>query len=342
MILSVEHRISALVALGDKITKAISSGEWEGIFLTAKHKNPWFTIENTRSALSAIATSYLDSHALQGIVEQYSISDDGDKKTIGMVLAGNLPAVGFHDLICAFLTGHTTMVKLSSKDDVIIPLLLEQLYAHDELCRNYFQVVERLKGYDAVVATGGNNTSRYFTYYFKDVPNIIRKSRNGVAVLDGTETEEEIDLLGKDVFSFFGLGCRNVSKLYVPQGYDVTRLLARWETLTGLQDHNKYRNNYDYNMALFLLNKKEFLTNGNVLLLEEKQIASRIASLHYEYYDPATGVTDLLIESEEQIQCIIGKESILGVRAVPFGRGQMPAFTDYADGVDTVAFMKNL
>jgi hypothetical protein len=266
-------------------------------------------------------------------------------KTVGLIMAGNIPLVGFHDWLCVFTAGHRAKVKLSDKDKVLLPFLVKKMgdWAFESWEHTEF-VAEGapIGGMDAVIATGSNNTARYFEQYFGKYPHIIRRNRNSVAVLDGSETHDDLLALGKDVFTYFGLGCRNVSKLYVPQGYDFEPLLEALHTFNDLVLHNKYKNNFDYNFTLYILNNTPHLSNGCVLLVEHPALTTRIATLHYEYYRDAEHLSDLLSPQLENIQCIVSKMSLNNIAALPFGATQKPGLSDYADGVDTMAFLTAL
>ena len=339
--MDIREKIDALVKLGNYLEKSLKENTLDNLVSRAITVNPWFTRENINQALEAITKSFLGQESLDGVVSKYAINGI-QRKRVGLVLAGNIPAVGFHDILCTFLCNHISLIKYSSKDDILIPHLLEQLANIDPRTSDYFIKTDRLKDFDAVIATGGNNTSRYFEYYFKEVDHIIRKSRTSISVLDGHETDQDLIELGKDITSYFGLGCRNVSKIYIPKGYDLKRILKVLDGFSEINNHHKYRNNYDYNMALFLLNKESFLNNSTLLLKESKQIPSRIACLHYEEYDDDDQLTSLLKDSSLEIQCVVGNMALQGIEVVPFGMAQKPSITDYADGVDTIQFLLSI
>ena len=335
----------------------------EDEFLTALQKrtefnNAWFTLENQRASLRAIAGEFLAEDKLSAWLNGYKIipfagegflPQPGPKgegqKTVGLVLAGNIPLVGFHDILCVYVAGHKAQIKLSGKDEYVLPYLLKLLAGFDERAADYFELVDKLAGYDAVIATGSNNSARYFETYFAKVPHIIRKNRNAVAVLSGEETEEEMRALGNDVFRYFGLGCRNVSKLYVPEGYDFDPLLHVFHEWKNLQNHAKWKNNFDYNYALTTLNKESFHLTGPLMVLENEAIPSRIGTLHYEYYTEKTALEKKLAAQREEIQLVVSPPGFLAHGDVPvfaFGEAQQPALADYADGVDTLAFLIGL
>ncbi len=292
--------------------------------------NPWFTEENIKKSIDAIAKNYLSKEKLTRWVEGYKIGVGN--KNIGLVLAGNIPLVGFHDLLSALITNNNAIIKLSSKDNVLPPFLLNKLVEMDNSFKGRFEIVDKLSGYDAVIATGSDNSARYFEYYFGKKPNIIRKNRTSVAILDGNESKEELQQLGEDMFSYFGLGCRNVSKIFVPKGYDFKQLFEALDSFKSLADFSKYRNNYDYNLALLLLNKEKFLQNEFMILKESDKQAPPISVIYYEEYTNMSGIKI----DKYSTQCIVSKSNI------PFGKAQHPELSDYADNIDAMDFLTSL
>ncbi|RME98404.1 MAG: acyl-CoA reductase [Bacteroidetes bacterium] len=335
-------RIAALVQLGEHLSRATDEFLQASIKRTRIH-NPWFTEANQWQAIGAIAEEFLQQEKLAAWIDPYNLSEPRTPRRIGLVMAGNLPLVGFHDLLCVFVSGHRAVIKLSEKDPYLLPALLRSLYQIDPRTEDYFEVVERLQDFDAVIATGSNNSSRYFEAYFGRYPHIIRANRNGVAVLDGTESEDELRALGQDVFAYFGLGCRNVAKLYLPQGYKFEPLLEALHTYNEIILHPKYKNNFDYNYALLVLNKEPFRANGCLLLREQSSIQSPIACLHYEYYTDQEQLCRELNTRANEIQVVTTQLSLdLAVPSFPLGQAQRPRLQDYADGVDTLAFLREL
>ncbi|MGI9159821.1 MAG: acyl-CoA reductase, partial [Saprospiraceae bacterium] len=303
-------------------------------------ENGWFTEENVRSALAAVAERMLDAEALSAWAARYPAP--AQAATVGLVMAGNIPLVGFHDWLCVFVTGHRALIKLSEKDKRLLPALIKTMGSWEKASWAFSEFLPEntpMQGFDAVIATGSNNTARYFEQYFGKYPHIIRKNRNSVAVLDGTETPAELLALGRDVFAYFGLGCRNVSKIYVPANYHFDRLLDLWGEYNDLITHHKYKNNFDYNLTLFLLNNVPCLHNGCIILSEEAALASRIACLHYEHYSDLEALSGQLRADEEQLQCIVSRHRFPGMDTTPFGATQAPGLLDYADRVDIMAFL---
>lgn len=343
-ILTTKQRTEAFVQLGNFL-KAPDE-QLRGLINSARQYNPWFTSQSTANAISAIARMLNRDDLEQwidksGTAEAENNSEPRAILSVGLILAGNIPLVGFHDILCVLATGHKALIKLSSQDQKLIPYILDKLLEIEPAFNRQIEYIERLKDFDAVIATGSNNTSRYFEYYFSHVAHIIRKNRNSVAVLTGEESEEELKALGHDIFDYFGLGCRNVSKIYVPQGYDFKTFFEFIEDFKAISDHHKYNNNYDYNKSIFLVNLDKHLDNGFLLLKEDERIASPLAVLYYEEYDNITYLEQQLIEKAGQIQCIISSNSF-NDKVVNFGQSQQPRLWDYADGVDTMMFLKSL
>ncbi len=263
-------------------------------------------------------------------------------QTIALVLAGNIPLVGFHDILCVFAAGHKARIKLSDKDPYLLPLLLEILKEIDARTADYFDTTtERLTNFDAVIATGSNNSARYFEAYFGKYPHIIRKNRNAVAILRGSETVEELRLLGDDIFQYFGLGCRNVSKLYLPRGYNFNLLLETLHERNEIVLHDKYKNNFDYNFTLLILNKIKYESNGCILMREATEIASPISVVYYEFYDDLNQLTTDLLIKKDEIQLVVAASPLPHLMTFNFGEAQKPSLSDYADGVDTMQFLIN-
>ena len=302
----------------------------------AGHKNGWFTRENILFALERWG-NLLTKDALETWASAYDIKKNRPK-TVALIMAGNIPLVGFHDLLAVLLTGNSALVKLSSNDSVLIPFLVGQLTQFAPSLTDKIQFAKGpLKGFDAVIATGSNNTARYFEYYFRKAPHIIRKNRNSMAVLTGEESPEDLHALGEDIFRYFGLGCRSISKLFVPKGYDLDVFFKAIHSYSPIMDHAKYANNYDYNKAVYLMSDYRIWDNGFLILKNDQGHASPIATLYFEEYEQLDALKDRLRKDSEHLQCVVGK-GIMD-NEVPFGSTQNPSLTDYADGVDTVGFL---
>lgn len=307
------------------------------------YHNPWFTKDSIRLALKGIAVMLEESVMLKWLANYGSISLLPDQvKTIGLVLAGNIPLVGFHDFMCVTVSGHSILAKPSSKDNRLIRKVVEVMISMDASLESRIRFTDgKLTGIDAVIATGSTNSSRYFEYYFRHVPLIIRKNRNGVAVLTGDEPEEELAALGEDIFTFFGLGCRNVTKLYIPASYDLKRLLGVLDRYHELYQHYKYGNNVDYYRTIYLMNQEPILDNGVLILKEDQAIASPVGVVFYERYSDIGWVREQLQARAEEIQCCISVHPDIPGAFLP-GTSQFPMPWDYADGVDTLRFLKEL
>ena len=332
--MKLQERIKLLQQLGNYM-KGSDTG-WINAKKKANIENQWFTPQFIELATNRIANEFSNSETLNKIAHRYNIPDtNSDPKKVGVVMAGNIPLVGFHDWVCVFLTGNYSYIKLSSRDEALFKHIAETLLTWNEEMKDYIVISSMIPNCEAYIATGSNNSSMYFEYYFRKYPSIIRKNRTSVAILDGSESTEQLEMLADDVFSYFGLGCRNVTKIYVPANYNFLPLLEAFKKYDYLSNNNKYKNNYEYNLALHILNNRYYMTNGAILLIEDKSISSPIGQLHYEYYSDINNVKSTL-ENNEQIQCIIGNDY------VPFGSAQCPTFTDFADGIDTMEFLMKL
>src|SRR5579871_3605695 len=332
--MQLQQRIDLLAELGNYMSSKNKS--WEEAKKKASVENGWFITEFIEIAVNNIISGFLQKEKLQSWAAQYQIPDENfSPKNIGLIMAGNIPLVGFHDFLCVFISGHKQIIKLSSKDDVLIKHLVDHLFSLDESLKDYISFSEMLKGCDAYIATGSNNSARYFEYYFSKYPNIIRRNRTSVAILHGTETKEELEKLADDVYLYFGLGCRNVTKIYVPENYDFLPLLSALKKFDYFFEHHKYKNNYDYQLAILIMNNKLYMTNSSIILTENSSYFSPISVLHYEYYKNSDELETALKNSED-IQCIVGKNFL------PFGTTQEPLLTDYADGIDTMTFLTSL
>ncbi len=312
---------------------------FEDLLALSQSHNGWFTKEHVYFAIQSWAKALTEEN-LSKWLSNYDFSNV-QPKTIGLILAGNIPLVGFHDFLCVLISGHKVLVKTSSNDQHLIKFLSNYLTNVEERLHDFITFTEgKLEGFDAVIATGSNNTARYFEYYFKDKPSIIRKNRNSVAVLTGTESKEELTRLGEDIFRYFGLGCRNVSKLFVPNGYTFDAFFEAIFPYQEVIQYEKYANNYDYNKAVFLMSNFKLWDNGFLTLKEDQSYSSPISSVFYEFYEDVESVKQRLKEDEEQLQCIVSNG--ITINSIPFGQTQKPQLWDYADGVDTIAFLVHL
>jgi len=337
--MNLHERASAFVQLGIAI-QSLSESEKQELFWRAENKNSWFTAQSCQAALDGIV-SMLVADKLQKWLQEYSNLEVLASKSIGIMMAGNIPAVGFHDLMSVLISGHRACVKLSSADEILIKWIVKTLIAIEPRFQDLIQIQEMLKGKDAYIATGSDNSSRYFSYYFGKYPSIIRRNRTSVAVLTGDESTADLQDLGKDIFQYFGLGCRNVSKIFIQSKDQLQHLLDSLEIFSSITGHHKYVNNYDYNKSILLVNREDHLDNGFLLVRESSEMVSPISVLFYEIYTDLDQLKAKLDEMKDDIQCIVSNsESIQG--CVPFGGAQQPDAWDYADGVDTLSFLEKL
>ncbi|MEE9363743.1 MAG: acyl-CoA reductase [Cellulophaga sp.] len=349
-----KHRFEAFVKLGtflksfcdgiiniNKTTTDSSalSLEFKECISQAKHYNGWFTEENILFCLNNWADA-LTKENLEEWLTPYNLNNR-EPKNVALIMAGNIPLVGFHDFLVTLITGHNAIIKLSSNDKTLLPFIAKILLELEpSLKNNILFTEERLENYDAVIATGSTNTARYFEHYFSKKPNIIRKSRNSVAVLTGEETKEQLKALGEDIFRYYGLGCRSVSKLFVPKGYNFDAFFEAIYNFNPIINQNKYANNYDYNKAVYLMSEYKLLENGFLMLKEDERNASPIASVFYEFYENTNSLKKKLEENKKNLQCIVASNFV--ENEVPFGKTQLPTLNDFADNVDTIKFLISL
>ncbi|MCF8237872.1 MAG: acyl-CoA reductase [Saprospiraceae bacterium] len=336
-----EKKIAALAQLSDSLHS--ENDEYREVVLEAGRYNPWFTPRQVDQAVENIRKMMLDTDQLRQWISGYNLpSMVSAPRKVGLVMAGNIPLVGFHDFLSVWLSGHQSLIKCSEKDARLLPYLLDQLLKINPEFNGDWQLVDRLTGFNAVIATGSDNSARYFQAYFGAYPHIIRKNRNGLAVLTGNETEAQLRALALDMLTYFGLGCRNVSKILIPVGYDFEPLLAVLEDYPELQEHNRYRNNFDYQYALLIMNQEKHYTRGQLLFRESPSLLSPMATIHYEEYRDMDEVQAILQRDMDHIQCVISGLPMSGIADFPFGASQCPGLSDYADGVDVMAFLTQL
>ena len=333
--MNLAERIDVMVELGKYLQS--NTEDWQSIKQKAFQKNGWFTTDFIDLSVNNILNEFLQKDKLEHWSKSYFLDDNITPKNVGIVMAGNIPLVGFHDFLAVFISGHKQTIKLSQKDDVLLKYIVERLFELHPSLQNTIVFSEMLKGCDAYIATGSNNSARYFHYYFGRYPNIIRRNRTSVAILTGNETKEQLEALADDVHLYFGLGCRNVTKIYVPEGYDFIPILSAFKKYSYFSDQTKYRNNYDYNLALLIMNSIYYMTNESALLVENEQYFSPISQLNYSFYK-IENLKELeqTLKADENIQCLVGEKSI------PFGKTQQPSLFNYADGVDTMQFLLTL
>jgi len=330
--MDLHHRIDIMVRLGEYMQN--DNEIFKSIKQKAQFENPWFTQEFIDLAVDNITNNFLQKDKLETWAKKYNVKDVA-AKNIGIVMSGNIPLVGFHDLLSVFISGHNAAIKPSSKDEVLIKHLVQKMIEWDERVTQKIFFAFQLKGCDAYIATGSNNSARYFEYYFNKYPSIIQRNRTSLAVIDNTETKSELEKLADDIQTYFGLGCRNVTKLYVPSEYDFIPLLNALKKYDYFLDFHKYKHNYDYQLALLIMNSKFYMNNGSILLTENLSSFSPVSQMNYEYYSNIDSLDERL-KSDDDIQCIVGHNFL------NFGMSQSPQLNDYADGIDTMKFLSEL
>lgn len=333
--MTTDERLAALEKLGNYVG-AIDEVEIGELMLKVRNENPWFTAGSVNLAFEGVRR-YLDGKKLKKWTTHYNVNPPQSKK-VAVVMAGNIPLAGFHDFLSVLVSGHAVMAKLSSKDSVLLTHLSKKLIAIEPRFESLISTPAQLKNFDAVIATGSDNSSRYFEYYFSKYPHIIRKNRTSCAILTGSETADELSLLGRDVFTYFGLGCRNVSKIFIPVDFDPTRLVKAWDIYIDIIHHHKYHNNYDYQKSILLVNKLPFYDSGFVILQENEKLVSPISVVYLERYDTQQDLDSKLTEIADKLQCVVGRNDDY----IPFGQTQSPELWDYADRVDTMKFLETL
>lgn len=354
--MNLNQRIKSFSELGDFLSQFCSENEtnsnhrlnsvfyddFKALISRVSNENLWFTPFHVHASINGICT-FLSKEKLEKWLSKYPVSNENTELKVTVIMAGNIPMVGFHDMLSVLISGHHFIGKLSSKDNQLLDFISKILI---EINPEFKALIsfqsDRLSGenkFDAIIATGSNNSARYFEAYFGKYQHIIRKNRTSVAVLSGNESKEDLIALGKDIFLYFGLGCRNVSKLYVPTSYDFTKLLDCWKDYAYVGNHSKYANNYDYQRSLLLMNKIEHFDNGFLLLSENQSIASPIGLVNYEFYSEIKSLNESLKSNSDLIQCIVSNKLDA---SIPFGKAQEPELWDYADNVDTIAFLSNL
>ncbi len=332
-----QQRVAVLVQLG-KVLRETAGQQDAPVIHKAYQLNPWFTPVNIQQSMLAWADSLTETK-----IKEWTSAyqwEDKPQRTIALIMAGNIPMVGLHDLLCVLLCGHKALVKVSEDDATLMKWVISELIQLELALADCIEISEQRlpKDFDAVIATGSNNTNRYFEYYFRNKPSLLRANRNSVAIITGNETPEDYQKLGADIFTYFGLGCRNVSKLYVPAGFDFANFYEGIESFNDIGNHHKYANNYTYHKALFLMNLAPHLDNNFLLVKEDEKIASPLGVMFYEYYTDINVLLAQLKTRESEIQCMVCKTNLPGT--LPLGKAQAPELWDYADGVDVIEWMK--
>ena len=334
-----EKIVEAFIKLGEFLSNP--DDDFKRLIKDANNHNAWFNEFEVNRAINANA-NMLNKEDIEFWLSEINQENENPKK-IGLILAGNIPMVGFHDILTVLASGHIALIKLSSQDHLLIPAVLNHLIKIEPQFSYQIKFIERLIDFDAVIATGSNNSSRYFDYYFSKVPHIIRKNRNSIALLTSQESTENLKQLGEDIFNYYGLGCRNISKLYVPKDYVFNHFFESIEEYSKILNHHKYQNNYDYNKSIYLVNRNDHLDNGFLLVKKDENLTSPLAVVFYEEYDNLESVTNQLNAKSEEIQVVVTQAQInLKIPQVSFGESQNPKLWDYADGVNTLDFLKSI
>ncbi|MFN8437227.1 MAG: acyl-CoA reductase [Cytophagales bacterium] len=331
------HKINTLKILGDKIKTSLLP-DIDYLARAVQLENPWFTKSNVEIALTNWANCLTENNINLWL---NNTNPTSQKKKIGIVAAGNIPLVSLHDILCVYVSGHEALIKLSNQDTFLTKEILKILNSIEPETKESIQITERLNNADATIATGSNNSARYFEHYFGKKPNIIRKNRTSVAIISGNETEEELKELNKDIFTYFGLGCRNVGKIYIPERYNLEILFKSIEKQTDVLESTKFMNNYDYNKAVYLLNKVKIYDTNNLIIKESSELYSPVGCINFEYYKTKEDLHEKLRSQKNNIQCIISENQI-ELNIVKFGQSQYPNLNDYADDVNTLDFLLNL
>lgn len=341
--MNLKQRVALFVELGERLHNFIHYSHntdpinsiFEQAIQMAFFENGWFNRANCLKSIEGISY-WLSLPILTDFVRRYPFENADNQKNVLIIMAGNIPFVGFHDLMCVLLSGNKALLKLSQNDQVLMKAMVNVLGILNPEILNSIEIIDfKPQQVDAVIATGSNNSARYFEYYFGKYPHIIRHNRNSIAILTGNETKEELVLLGKDVFQYFGMGCRNVSKLYLPSGFELNRIFEAFIDYADVANNKKYFNNYEYHRAIYLLNQEKFLENGFFILKENELLYSPISVLHYEFYTNKDEVLDELFKYKDAIQCVVGGTT-------KFGETQSPKIDDFADGIDTCKFLAEL
>lgn len=339
--MTLSERIFILETLGTELKQELEAGELRGLLIRMKNENSWFTEDFVSLSIRTIIENYLNPSLLRSFTESYQLGTVDQSKVVGIVAAGNIPAVSFHDVLCVFLSGHAVRIKPSSSDKALITYIISKLHNIDDRTKELVQLAERLNGVDALIATGSDNSVKHFEYYFAKTPAILRSNRTSVAVLSGDEDRIALSNLGNDIFTYFGLGCRNISKLYVPADYDFVPFFESIEYWNTIQLHHKYNNNYDYNKSILLVNQDKHLDNGFLLVKQSTELVSPLGVLFYEEYNSISELEEKLSRDHKKIQAIVSNMPELS-DAVEIGTGQQPKLSQFADDVDTLQFLVSL
>ncbi|MCB0738381.1 MAG: acyl-CoA reductase [Bacteroidetes bacterium] len=338
--MNIENRINLLAATGNVLKRNLENGELDDLFFRVKNQNAWFTEQNVELALNSVVNEFFNKEKLTAWISEYDVNTSN--KTVAIVMAGNIPLVGIHDLVCVFVAGYNAQVKLSSKDQVLFNFIFSIMKDLEPDLEQFIQFEEKLSGFDAVLATGSDNSKRYFEQYFGKVPNIIRGNRNSIALISGNETDAELELLASDIFNYFGMGCRSVNNLILTGNSSLEKVISHFEKYNFVQDHHKYFNNYEYYKSIFLVNSEPHLDNGFCLFRPNYQsLVSPVSVVNYHNISSLESIQDFIETFSNSLQCTVENGS-LGLSELRFGDTQKPSLIDYADKIDVVKFLSNL
>lgn len=338
--MNLSKRIEALIYLGGILQ--LKEEELIATQQISKSKNGWFTLENSDRALQNMFSNFLQKEQLELWTKHYEIPEISPKKNIGIIMSGGFPLAGFHDLLCTFVNGHHAKIKLSADDEFLIPYCINVMKSEFPEVDNYFSFVERMQDFDAIIANGSRDSIKVFEIYFSKYSNIIRKNKFGIGVLNGKESKEELSKFGEDIFHYFGLSSRNVSKIYIPDNYDFVPLMEATHEFNNIVLTNKYKNNFDFNYTLQIINKMDYKANGCIMIIEDEALQSRVAMLHYEIYKDEDHLNDLLKVKSSEIQHIISNNTFTNFKNKSFGKANIVKLDDYENGIDVMNFLKKL
>jgi len=335
--MNLDDRINAFVKLGEYFNTNTFSDE---LFIQVENNNPWFVKDNINFSLNQISSILTKDNLYNWLSKYPKLKKEKQAKTIAVVTAGNIPLVGFHDFLSVLITGNNILIKLSSKDNLLLKEVAKLLIKIEPKFKNSINFTENImKGFDAIITTGSDNSAKHFQYYFDKYPHIIRKNRNSIAIITGEETKQELENLADDVFMYFGLGCRNVSKIFIPENYDLKNLFEAFTKYEDIIQHNKYANNYDYNRSIYLMNNIKFFEDRHIILKEDINYSSPISVVYYERYKDIEFILSKLKADTDKIQVIIAN---ISEKFIKFGKAQKPDLNDYADNIDTIKFLSGL
>jgi len=335
--MSLQQRLDALKNLKNHLLS--DPIELQNAIQQARNENAWFTVASCKLAIKNLSIFLLNTSLLNEWAGKYAIEKIEQQKKIGLVAAGNIPLISMHDILCVLISGHQLILKISEKDKVLVLYILEYLSNLSNEFKNNIIITNRLKGFDAVIATGSDNSSRYFDYYFQNYPHIIRRNRSSLAVINGKETAEELTALGHDIFDYYGLGCRNISHLLVPDAYDFSNMKEAFMQFKDITEHHKYSNNLDYQRTVYLMNNIPYLNIDHINMIENTALFSPLSCLHYHYYSSSSAADAYILEHIDSLQCICGDTQYSNTN---IGETQSPGPGDYADNIDTLSFLCNL